>query len=198
MASITKASPTFVTPQAATVVANGSLTSVYTLDLKTKEYAVIHCFIGRQAATALTRSAYVAIRRTDNDTLSMPITMFDVSSQTIAAANTTLSAAAAIADTTVTLASATGFVIGDTICISGASAARVEFHRIANITGSVLTLDRACRIAHNSGDNVRNLADVVSQYIPGGDVYGIRCVNASGQDLLFMIEAEVDGGYTST
>lgn len=198
MAAITKTTNTFSSIQAATVLTTGSLGTLATLDLKNKDGAYIHCMIGRQATTALTRAGYVAIRKTDNDTLVIPNTQYDVITQLTASINTTLSASASIGDGTITVTSATSFAVGDTLCLSGASAARTEFCRIASISGTTFTLERNLRVAHDSGDGVRTLSDVFTQWIPGGDIYEIRSINNSGQSLLFQIDAEVENGYTST
>jgi hypothetical protein len=167
------------------------------LDLQLKERAFIHCFIGRQIATALTRPAYITIRKTDNDTLVIPNTMYDFVSQISVAIVTTLSAGASIGDVTITVTSPTGFVVGDVLCLSGASAARTEFVRILMIVGSVFTLEAPLKIAHNSGDDVRSMSDVGSIEIPGGDKYAITCQNNSGFSVLFRVEAEVESGWTS-
>jgi hypothetical protein len=197
MATITKTTNTFTSVEAPVVVSTGTVGTLRTLDLKNKDGAYIHCRIGRQAATALTRAGYVAIRKTDNDSLVIPNPFYDVQTQIVASINTTLSGAQSIGDATIGVASAVGFAVGDTLCLSGASAVRVEFSRIVAISGSVFTLERPLRLAHNSGDAVRSLADIYTQWIPGGDIYEIRCINNSGQDLLFAIDAEVESGYTS-
>ena len=199
-ALITKTTNTFVQVELPVVITTGTVGTLRTLDLKNKDGAYIHCRIGRQATTLLTRAGYVAIRKTADNSLVIPNQQYDVQTQVIAIAsiNTTLSGAQSIGDATITVASATSFAIGDTLCLSGASAARVEFCRVVAIASTVFTLERPLRLAHNSGDAVRSLSDVYTQYIPGGDIYEIRCINNSGQDLLFAIDAEVESGYTST
>ena len=195
---ITKTTNTFSSVEAPVVISTGTVGTLRTLDLKNKDGAYIHCRIGRQATTLLTRAGYVAIRKTADNSLVIPNQQYDVQTQVIASINTTLSGAQSIGDATITVASATSFAIGDTLCLSGASAARVEFCRVVAIASTVFTLERPLRLAHNSGDAVRSLSDVYTQYIPGGDIYEIRCINNSGQDLLFAIDAEVESGYTST
>lgn len=197
MATITKTTNTFSTIQAAVVLTTGTLGTMVSLDLKNKEGAYIHCCIGRQATTVLTRPGYVAIRKNFNDTLTIPNPQYDVVSQITASINTTLNGAVAINDTTIPVASATSLAVGDTLCLSGASAAGTEFVRIVSISETTLTLERPTRVAHNSGDAVTTLADVFTQWVPGGDSYGIRCINNSGQSLLFQVDAEVENGYTS-
>jgi len=200
MATVTRTSPTYTQIEAPVVLATGNYGTLRTLDLKTKYGAWLYVRIGRRAATALTRSGYVTIRRTDNDTLVLPVPSFDVISQTVAAISTTLNGATSIGDTTVVLTSATSFAIGDTICLHSddTNANRVEFARIVAISSNTLTLERALRVAHNNLDRVTTLADVAMVYLPGGEHYEIRCINNSGQSLLFAIDAVEEVSETIT
>lgn len=200
MATVTKTTPTFTQVEAPVVLASGSLGTQRTLDLTTRVGAWLHVRMGRRAATALSRSAYVSVRATDNNTLVLPNPMFDAISQTATAQSNTLSAATSIGDGTCVLTSATGFAIGDTICLHSddSAANRVEFARIVAIATNTLTLERNMRLAHNSADRVTSLADVTAIWLPGGDVYEIRCVNNSGQAMVFAVDAVVDMGDTIT
>ena len=200
MALITKTNPTYTQVEAPVVIASGSLGTLRTLNLKTKFGAWLYVRMGRRVATALTRSAYVAIRRTDNDALVLPNQMFDAISQTAAAGNTTLSANSAVGDGTCVLTSASGFAIGDTICMHSddANAQRVDFARIVNISSTTLTLERNMLVAHTSGDRVTTLADVQSIWLPGNETYEIRCINNSGVALVFAIDCVTDEGETFT
>jgi hypothetical protein len=146
----------------------------------------------------LTRAAYVAIRRTDNETLVLPVQIYDAISQTATAQSNTLSAAASIGDGTITLTSATGFAVGDTLCLHSddTNANRVEFARIVSISSNTLTLERNLLAAHNSGDRVTSLADVQQIWLPGNEHYEIRCINNSGQSMVFAIDAAIDEGET--
>jgi hypothetical protein len=200
MGTITKTTPTFSQIEAPVVIASGSLGTLRTLDLRTKFGAWLYVRMGRRTGTALTRSAYVAIRRTDNDTLVLPNQMFDAISQTATAQNNTLSAAASIGDGTIPLTSATGFAVGDTICLHSddSNANRVEFARIVSIATNTLTLERNLLVAHNSADRVTSLADVQSIWLPGNERYEIRCINNSGQAIIFAIDAVTDEGETFT
>lgn len=206
MASVTKTSPTFVQIEAPVVLATATLgtlrnpTNVAELDLRTKQGAWVYVRMGRRVGAALTRAAYVSIRRTDNETLVLPIQTYDVVSQIATAQSNTLSAAANLGDGSITLTSATGFAIGDTICLHSddSNAQRVEFARIVNIATNTLTLERNLRITHNSTDRVTSLADVRQIWIPGGEQYEIRCINNSGQSVLFAVDMVVDNGDTIT
>jgi hypothetical protein len=197
---VTRTSPTFSQVEAPVVLASGTNGTLRSLDLKTKFGAWVYVRMGRRVATSLTRAAYVAIRRTDNDTLVLPMQVYDAISQTATAQSNTLSAGASIGDETITLTSATGFAAGDTICMHSddTSANRVEFARIVSISSNTLTLERGLRVAHNSSDRVTSLADVAQVYIPGGDHYGIRCINGSGQSMLFAVDVVVDDSETIT
>lgn len=201
MALVTKTLPTFTQIEAPVVLANGSVGTLRTLDLKTKQGAWFYVRMGRRVATALTRAAYVQIRRTDNDTLTLPIQTYDIISQTASAASTTLSSAQSIGDGTITLTSSTGFAVGDTVCLHSddTNANRVEFVRLVeNTTGTTWRLERNLRVAHNSTDRVTNIADVRAIYVPGGDHYEIRCMNNSGQSIVFAIDQVTEEGDTIT
>lgn len=199
MSAVTKTTPTFTQLQAGVVKATGTQGTLATLDLTLKMGAWITAMIGRRVATALTRFGYVSIRPTLNDTLLIPSPLYDAISSTAAAIATTLNGATSIGDGTITLTSATSFAVGDTICISDSSATRVpEFNRVLSISGSVLTLERNLRVAHNSGDDVVTMADVQRIWLPGGDIYEIRTQNNSGQSLVFRVESQVDTGETIT
>lgn len=200
MAVVTKTTPTYTSVEPIGILSNGSLGTLRTLDLKTKIGATLLVWIGRRASTTPTRAGYVAIRNSDNNAAVFPGQVFDVVGQgpTTAAAATTLSAGASSGSGTISVASATGFAVGDTICLSESGGARLQFARIASISGTTFTLERNLRATSNSGDNVTNLSDVRRVYIPGGDVYEIRTINASGLDLVFSVEAIVDEGETIT
>jgi hypothetical protein len=192
MAIATPTVPNFTTLEAAMVLASGTtMGTLRTLDIKTCWGAWLYVRMGRRAATALTRQAYVMIRPTDDNALVLPDTRLDVVSQTIAAASNTVASGGASGSNTVTLTSATGFAVGDTICLHSddSAANRVEFNRIVDITSSVLTVERNFRVSHNAGDRVTNLADVQKVWIPGGEFYEIRCVNNTGQAMVFAVDA---------
>ncbi len=200
MAVVTKTAPTFSQIEAPVVIASGSVGTNRTLDLKTKIGAWLYIRMGRRLGTALNRAAYVLVRRSDNDTLVLPAQTFDVVSQIATAQSTTVSTASAIGDQTVVLAAIGTFAIGDTICLHSddTNANRVEFARIINIASTTITVERPFRTAHSIGDRVTNLADVRQVYIPGGDIYEIRCINTSGQSIVFAVDAMIDEGETIT
>jgi hypothetical protein len=200
MATVTKTAPTFSQIEAPVVIASGSVGTLRTLDLKTKMGAWLYIRMGRRVGTALTRPAYVSVRRSDNDTLVLPVLAFDVQSQIAAAQSTTVATASIISDQTVILTAIGFFAIGDTICLHSddTNASRVEFARIINIASTTITVERPFRTAHSLTDRVTNLADVRQVYIPGGDIYEIRCINTSGQSIVFAVDAMIDEGETIT
>jgi hypothetical protein len=198
MPTITNTTPTYTQIEAPVILTSGpTLGTLRTLDLRTKQGALLYVRMGRRVVTALTRAAYVAIRRTDNDAIVIPSTIFDVVSQITTCVAPTLSANNSIGDGTIAVSSAAGLAVGDVLCIADSgSASRNEFVRIAAISGTTVTLERNLRAAHSSGDLVTNLADVAAVYIPGGEHYEIRCINNSGQSMLFAIDAVIDEGET--
>lgn len=203
MATITPTTPTFTQVQAPVVLASGTtLGTVNTLDLKGKWGAYLHVRIGRRVTTALTRSAYVAVRKTDDNTQVLPSNTYDRLSSTAAAgASSTVSSGGASGTNQVTVASGTGFAAGDVICLHSddTAASRVEWARVIDVTSATLTVDRNFRTSHNSGDRVTNGADVFAPlWLPGGDVYEITLVNNSGQSVLAAADAEVWDSVTST
>jgi hypothetical protein len=199
-AVVTKTTPTFSVIESPVVIASGSVGTNRPLDLKTSIGAWLYIRMGRRLGTALNRAAYVLVRRSGNDTLALPMQTFDVISQTATAQSTTVSTASAIGDSTVVLTAIGTFAIGDTICLHSddTNANRVEFARIINIATNTITVERPFRTAHSVGDRVTNLADVRQVYIPGGDIYEIRCINTSGQSIVFAVDGVADPGETIT
>lgn len=172
-----------------------------TLDLTTKFGAYLICQIGRNAATALTRYGYIAIRRSFNSsaTIRTPANNYDFISSTAAVNATTVSSGGAAAATTMVLASGTGIVANQTLC-ANSSGARVEFFTIDNLTTATVTIDDSAGflITHNASDAVTNGADCGVVWIPGGDVWRITPVNNSGQTLVMACYAEVYASDTGT
>lgn len=204
-ATTTPTTPTFLSPAPipAVVLASGDTLGVrYTLDLKGKKGALLFVRVGRRLNTALTRSGWVICRRTDNDALVHPFSAYDTEtfSSTTAAASSTVSSGGGSGTNTVTLVSATGFAIGDLICLhpDDTAAERVEFARIHAIASNTLTVDRAFRVSHNSADRVTNLATLRTIWVPGGDVWEIYAANNSGQSLLYHVEGYTEDSDTTT
>jgi hypothetical protein len=169
------------------------------LDLRGKEGAWVLVRIGRNAATALTRSAYVSIRRTDDDTIIHPDNSYDCISSTVAVNATTVSSGGAAGATTVVLASGTGFAAGQQVCLQ-LSGARCEFVQITDLNSATITIDRTAgfRVSHDASDVVTNGADIFTRWVPGGDQWTITPVNNSGQTVVMSVEVQVANGYTGT
>lgn len=199
--AITPTALTYSTVITPVVVTSGSRGTRTTLDLTTKRGAWLHGFIGRRAATALTRAGIIAIRPTQNSTQPLPGPRFDMVSTIAAVFSTTLNGAVSANATSYVLTSATSFVVGDILCLHSddTSANRVEFSRVHSISSNTITPEFDVAVAHNSADRVTTGADAFTNvWLPGGDVYEIRPLNNSGQDLLFALYAAVDNGDTST
>lgn len=93
---------------------------------------------------------------------------------TAANGSSTISVDAAAGDTVITVASGAGFAIGDSICIQdgGSGLARLEWARVQNVVGNVLTLLNGLQFAHSAAQNdtVRNKADLLSATVSLGNV----------------------------
>lgn len=200
MAVITPTAPTFSTPIAAASFATATTPgTTVQLDLKTKFGAWLYVRIGRNAATALTRAAYAAVRRTNGDGTILPGNQYDCVSSTAAVSATTVASGGAAGAQTVVLTSGTGFAAGDVACLQLAGA-RCEFVRAMDLTTATITIDRSggFRVAHNAGDVVTNGADAFQVWLPGGDIWEITPVNNSGQTVVISVEAVTYASDTST
>lgn len=196
----TPTAPTFSTPIANTSYASSATPgTTVTLDLTTKFGAWLHGRIGRNAAAALTRAAYIAIRRQINGTLIHPSNAYDMVSLIAAVNATTVASGGAAGATTMVLASGSGFA-AQNICCAQLAGARCEFFQITNLTTATITIDRSggFRTTHNASDVVTNGADVFSIWIPGGDIWEITPVNNSGQTVIMRLDAAVYASDTGT
>lgn len=193
MATANPTSPTYSSPIATTSYSTSATPgTTVTLDLRTAYGAWLYGRIGRNAATALTRAAYIAVRRTDNDTILHPQNAYDMVS-TIAAVNaTTVSSGGASGATTMVLASGSGFAAGQT-CLAQLAGARAEFFQITDLATATITIDRSTgfRVSHNASDVVTNGADTFTVWIPGGDIWELTPVNNSGQTVVMALDAAV-------
>lgn len=202
MATITPTTPSFLSPDPVpvAVLTAGTIGTAYSLDLRGKWGAWLYARIGRRVATALTRSAYVAVRTTDDTLIIHPGTAYDRPSGVAAAASTTVASGGASGANTVVLTSASSFAVGDTICLHSddSSANRVEFARIVSISSNTLTVERNFLVSHSAADRVTTQADVFDRlWLPGGDQYSILPVNNSGQDLVFHVAGATFDSVTS-
>lgn len=199
-ASVTPTTPTFVTPiPIASYAASATPNSRYSLDLTSKFGATLNMYIGRNVATALTRSARICVRRTINGTSRVSSDAYDLISTTVACNATTVSSGGAANAATMVLASGTGYA-ADQWCCANLSGVRAEFFRISDLTTATVTNDHPSGflISHNASDVVTNGADVTSIWVPGGDLWDIWFTNNSGQTLIAMCEAAVYASDTVT
>lgn len=193
MSTISPNAPTFSTPIAmASFASSATPGTTVTLDLTTKYGAWLTGFIGRDAATALTRAAYIGIRRQINNTRIVPNSNYDMVSTIAAVTQTTVSSGGSSGSATMVLASGSGFAAGQ-VCCAQLSGNRVEFFRLTDLTSATITIDRSggFRVSHNASDKVTNGADVFSLWIPGGDIWEFTPVNNSGQTVVMGLEAAV-------
>ena len=193
MATATPTAPTFSSQIAATSYSTSATPgTTVQLDLTTKYGAWLHGRIGRNAATALTRAAFIAIRRTTNNTYIDPTSTYDMVSSTAAVSATTVSSGGASGATTMVLASGTGFAAGD-VCCAQLAGARCEFFKITDLTSATITIDRSTgfRTSHSASDVVTNGADPFRVWIPGGDIWEFTPVNNSGQTVVMALDAAV-------
>lgn len=195
LATFTPSAFTFATQLAYTSYATSTTpNTTITLDLSTSFGAWLLCQIGRNAATALTRSAYIGIRRSFNasSTIRHPANNYDFISSIAAVNATTVSSGGAAAATTMVLASGTGYAAGQ-ICCAQLAAARCEFFEINNLTTATITIDDASgfKVTHNASDVVTNGADCASIWLPGGDKWYLQPNNNSGQTVVMGIFSEI-------
>lgn len=199
-ASVTPTTPTFVTPiPIASYATSATPNSRYSLDLTSKFGATLNLYIGRNAATALTRSARICVRRTVNGTLRGSSDIYDLVSSTAAVNATTVSSGGAQNAATMVLASGTGFV-ADQWCCANLSGARAEFFQISDIATATVTHAHPSGflVTHNASDVVTNGADVTTVWLPGGDFWDIWFLNNSGQTLIAQVTAAVYSSDTVT
>lgn len=191
--TVTPTASTFTAVEPALYLATASLGTRRTLDLTAKFGATVLVRIGRQVVTALTRSGYVMIRRTNNNTGVIPSTIRDcVSSIAVAGLSTTFSGTASIGDATTAFASVTGWSVGDIVCMhTTGTNGNLEWGRIFAISGTTVTWEEPLKSAHASGELAINGSDMFSVWLPGGDIWEICCANNSGQGLAFQVDAIV-------
>lgn len=186
---------TFATNLAATSYATSTTpNATVSLDLTATFGAWWFPMIGRNAATALTRAAYWAARRSYNSssTIRLPQNNYDFLSSTAAVNATTVSSGGAAGATTMVLASGTGFA-AQQVCLAQLAAARAEWFQIDNLTTATITIDDSAgfKVTHNASDVVTNGADCGAIWLPGGDLWYLTPVNNSGQTLIMA-------GYSET
>lgn len=183
---------------AATTVANTG-TARGTIDLRSKAGAYITIWIGRKGTTAPGASILGLIRRVLNNGTATPggtSTPVSFSSGTAAINQTTINADASAAATSIVVASGTGFVAGDQICIYDSGFTRLEFARVSRVSGTTLYLDAPILYAHTAAqaDNVSRQADFFGPvWIAGGSLVEVVVdygTTATGSDVVVLAKAQ--------
>lgn len=185
---------------AAQTIANGATVEAAALvDLRNADSAVFHVFLGRRNAVAPTAELRMQIRRTDNNTRTIPVRSFDVTniSPTTAANQTTTTQAQNVGDTTIVVSSATGFAVGDVVCISAAAGGtgNHQWLDIIAISGTTFTLSEPLKLAVANGDRVANLGVCQSVTVEGGDQMRVRVRNGTGQEMAVCVDVEIRKGF---
>ena len=103
-----------------------------------------------------------------------PSNIWALCGSTTTTPNTTLSAAAAVGATSITVTSATGFSIGETITIGTAPAQETAV--ITNIVSTTFTLSVGLEQDHASGDAVHGTAASTTS-LGGGTISAYRGIN---------------------
>lgn len=165
---------------AAQVLARGSSVRA-TLDLSAKEKACLHASLGRGGTAALTNGVDLLIRPMVNgSTIRRALTPWSTS-QTAAAASTTVGADSNSGQNELKLAAIAGLAAGDILCIqdAGGGVTRLEWGRISKLTvasGTGVTLDAPLQYSHTAAqaDTVRNKADDWAEmWLRGGAIYEV-------------------------
>jgi hypothetical protein len=191
-----------------------------TIDLRAKLGAWLYIGIGKGiGATGLTNGINVEVRRTlNNDGICMPGSpYFSAQSDTLAASGIkacTVSLAAA-SDTIPIGTLAAAFAVDDDVCFWGDSIApslhaagdsltTIEFARCASIGGtnsSLIVLDRPCKQAKVSGENVSNKANMWSVWCEGGATYSVvldYSDDAAGDNCAVVVYSQTLDSVTTT
>lgn len=202
MASIFPTSPTLLTPSLCPLVtlANGSVGTATTVDLRDKFGMWVYARIGRAATTALVRPGYFSIRPTVNGSLNHVGSYYDRVSSVAACSITTISTQVNAGATEIPISSTSGFVTGDNVALYGAGspAARFEIVKILWVLPSGIVIDSPLQFTHPVGESCSTMATVFDRmWIQGGDIWSVAPMNYSGQTLHFHAEAMVYSSDTS-
>jgi hypothetical protein len=142
--------------------------------------AFLFIAVGRTGVNALTNGVEVRVNRTlNNNARGHPAALVPLGPGLSVAANSTTCSGSdsAAGQTTLNVASTTGFVQGDYVLIqdAGGGLTRMEWARVSRVTSSTaLLVDRALQFTHTAAgaDTVRNKSDIYPPvWVPGGTVY---------------------------
>ena len=140
------------------LLAAGTGSSLYNAEVDTV-YTLVEA--PATVAALIDASKTVTIQNTPNDGFGLDVSIQDQTTPTIIAdftstpvASTTLSGATAIDDTTISVTSATNFVVGQHLTITNPSQIRYYFAHITAIVSTTITVDAPLDFAFNSGSAV--------------------------------------------
>lgn len=150
-----------------------------TIDWRTKWGGYLFVRMGRGGTTALSVGVNILVRRTiNNAALENVAGGVQFVSQIAAAVSTTCTAAGTPNNagvTSLTVASTTGFAVGDLVLIqdNATPTTASEWVRVAQVTSAtVLLLDAPTVSAHNNtAHTVRNKAEIFAIWLEGGATY---------------------------
>ena len=181
-----------------------------TIDLRSKAGAYLFGWIGRKATTVLAAAIQVEVRRVLNNGAATTGGTGGAGgasfASSVAVTNvTTVNVDGTAGGTTIGVASATGIVAGDLLCVYDASFTRLEFARVSKVVSTTVTVDAPLQFAHTSaqGDAVTRLADRFGPaYLAGGSLYEVVFDyggSATGGDVVVLAKAQTydsDQGVT--
>lgn len=175
-----------------------------TLDLRAKRGAFLFVRLGRKGTAAPSAAIKTLLRRLLNNGgpggshPGAAIALPDTSSAS--GALTTVSADSLAGQNLLSVASVTGFALGDYVCIYDAAYARLEFGRVSSIGASWLVLDAPLGYSHTAAqaDAVTRLAEMPPPVWVGGGALWELIVDygaaASGSDYVVQALAQTYDG----
>ena len=171
-----------------------------TLDLRLNYGAMLFVRRGRKGTAAPSTSIKVQIRRViDNGGAGglHPGAVIPLASSTTTGHATTVNVDSAAGQPVLNVASVTGFVAGDIVCLYDAAFARLEFARVSKVAASTLVMDAPLGFAHTAAqaDNVTRIADVFAPvWLHGGALWEVVVdygASTSGADYVAQALAQV-------
>jgi hypothetical protein len=173
------------------------------IDLTAAVGAFLSIEMGRMGATAPASAIYVRVTQPNSasgglataGTIEPTVRAFQSSTTTGNAS--TVNANASAGDYTITVASGTGFVAGDQICIYDTGLTRLEFNEVVRVSGTTITLLKPLQYAHTAAqaDGVARFAEVFGRFWVSGGAF-VRVVfdysnSSTGSDYACRAVADV-------
>ncbi len=171
-----------------------------TLDLRLRYGGMLFVRLGRKGTTAPNVSIKAQVRRLVNNGGAggaHPGAVVPLASSTTTGHATTVNVDSAAGQPVLNVASVTGFVAADLVCIYDAAFARLEFARVSKIAASTLVMDAPLGFAHTAAlaDNVTRIADVFAPvWLHGGALWEVVVdygASTSGADYVCQALAQV-------